>query len=128
MAARTAPLPGMSDPKIEAVRDAALKYVDIRDRRMALTKEEVEAKQDLLDVMHEHKVKRYHDSEAELLCEIVKDTKENVKVRLGAETKPEDVKDAIDGVTPGEDEPISKKTMKRSSKKKSSSDEDEDDG
>jgi non-homologous end joining protein Ku len=122
VAARTRPLPGIGDDVNENVRDAALKYVEIRDRRMALTKEEIEAKQDLLDQMHESKLKRYHDSEAELLVEIVKESKESVKVRLGAETKPEDVKDAIDGVTPGEDDPIAKRTMKSSKKRKPAED------
>jgi hypothetical protein len=117
MAARTATLPGMGDERIEVIKDAALKYVDIRDRRMGLTKEEVESKSDLLDLMHEHKLKRYFDSEAEILVEIERQADEKLTVRCGPQTNSEIVKSAIDKVTPGEDEPIATKTMKRSKKK-----------
>ena len=122
--ARTATLPGLGDDRIEAIKDAGLKYVDIRDRRLALTKEEVESKSDLLDLMHEHKLKRYFDSEAELLVEIEKVADEKLTVRCGPQTTPEKVKDAIDKVVPGADEPIAKRTMK-SSKKKKGGDEEE---
>jgi len=113
VSAGTAPLPGMGDERIEEIKDAAFKYVDIRDRRMALTKEEVESKSDLLDLMHEHKLKRYFDSEAEILVEIEKQAEEKLTVRCGPQTKGEQVKDAIDAVTPGPDEPIAKRTMKK---------------
>lgn len=108
----TKPLPGMEDPVNEDVREKTLKYVDVRDRRMQLTKEEVEANQDLLDVMHEAHLKRYRDPETGFLAEITKETKEKVRVVMNPD-KGEDVKDAIDGVTPGEDEPIAKRTMKK---------------
>ena len=117
MAARTATLPGMGDERIEVIKDAALKYVDVRDQRMELTKREVESKGDLLDLMHEHKLKRYFDSEAEVLVEIERQADEKLTVRCGPQTKGEKVKDAIDKITPGEDEPIATKTMKRSKKK-----------
>jgi len=107
----------MGDERIEAIKDAAFKYVDIRDRRMDLTKEEVESKADLLDLMHEHKLKRYFDSEAEILVEIERLADEKLTVRCGPQTKGEKVKDAIDKVTPGEDDAIATKTMKRSKKK-----------
>jgi hypothetical protein len=109
---KTRSLPGMADDVIEELRDAALKYVDVRDQRMALTKLEVEAKETLLTCMHEHKKKRYHDSEAELLVEIERSQTEKIKVRVGIETKSADVEDAIDGVTPGEDDPIAERTLK----------------
>ena len=112
MAAGTAPLPGLEDQRIEDIRDAALKYVDVRDQRMALTKREVESKTELLDVMHEHRLKRYHDSEAEILVEIEKVADEKLTVRCGPQTTGEKVKDAIDKVVPGPDEPIAKRTMK----------------
>jgi hypothetical protein len=63
--------------------------------------------------MHEHGMTRYHDSESGLLVEIEK--KEKFTVLLDAD-KSEDVKDAIDEVTPGEDDPIETKTMKRTRK------------
>jgi hypothetical protein len=123
--ARTAPLPGMGDDRIEAIKDAGLKYVDIRDRRMALAKEEVESKTELLDLLHEHKLKRYFDSEAELLIEIEKVSDEKLTVRCGPQTKGEKVKDAIDKVVPGQDEPIAKRTMRRGKKKQEEEEGDE---
>jgi hypothetical protein len=109
---KTATLPGMGDQVIEDVRDAALAYADKRDQRMALTKLEVEAKETLLTVMHTHDLKRYHDSEAELLVEIERSQTEKIKVRIGIQTKSADVEDGIDDATPGPDDPISEKTLK----------------
>jgi hypothetical protein len=55
-------LPAMEDPEIEELERAAEKYVGIRDRRMALTKEETKLSEELLGLMKEHDKTSYvHD-------------------------------------------------------------------
>ena len=45
---------GIENEEIKEIRAAAESYVDVRDRRMALTKEEVEYRDKLLEVMEKH--------------------------------------------------------------------------
>jgi hypothetical protein len=52
-------LPGMADRKIKALQDAAMDYADIRDQRVALTAQEVELKEKLIDLMHKHERETY---------------------------------------------------------------------
>lgn len=52
-------LPGMTDRKIKPLHDKAKEYVALRDQRMALGAQEVEAKGQLLDLMHAHKKESY---------------------------------------------------------------------
>ena len=52
-------LPGMADVSIQEIDDAAAAFVDVRDNRMALTREEVEASEKLLEVMRKHKLTTY---------------------------------------------------------------------
>jgi hypothetical protein len=52
-------LPTMENRKIKALQDAAMDYADIRDQRVALTAQEVELKQKLIDLMHKHDRETY---------------------------------------------------------------------
>ncbi len=52
---------GTEQERIKEVEDAAEGYVDARDKRMRLTKKEVEAHAALLAVMKEHKLTVYRD-------------------------------------------------------------------
>ena len=52
-------LPGLENRKIKALQDAAMDYADIRDQRVALTSQEVELKQKLIDLMHKHERETY---------------------------------------------------------------------
>jgi hypothetical protein len=72
-------LEGMTDRKLEALQDAAYEYVKVRDKRMELTKTEVEKKGEILKLMHKHKkdVYNYEDVHIEIVIE-----EENVKVRV----------------------------------------------
>jgi hypothetical protein len=71
-------LPGVEREKFEDIEAAAEDYVRVRDKRMALTEEEVENKGILLSAMKEHKLDRYR-CEDEKLVRIVPG-KENLKV------------------------------------------------
>ena len=72
-------LPGMEDPEIDELIDAANAYVKIRDRRMALTPQEADLKQDVLRIMKKHGKKTYnHDGiEITVIAE-----EETVKVKI----------------------------------------------
>ena len=48
------PLPGMEDRTIQALEDVGAAYADMRDQRMALTKEEAELKATALNLMIKH--------------------------------------------------------------------------
>lgn len=52
-------LPGMEDASIEELETAAKRYAVIRDKRMALTDQEVDQKDLLLTLMHRHGKKEY---------------------------------------------------------------------
>jgi rare lipoprotein A (peptidoglycan hydrolase) len=65
---KTSDLPGISGTgvapvRIKAVDDAAEEYVKVRDRRMGLTKKEVQAKQNLIDIIHKNAEKIGADNE-----------------------------------------------------------------
>jgi hypothetical protein len=77
-------LPGTIEDKDEELTELALVYVDVRDRRMALTKQEKEAKDKLHEAMTSRKLTRYHDPEAKILVEIVA-VDEQVKVHFGGD-------------------------------------------
>lgn len=66
--AKTSDLPGITGKgvapiRIKAVDDAAEEYVKIRDRRMGLTKKEVQAKTNLIDIIHKNAEKIGADDE-----------------------------------------------------------------
>ena len=72
-------LPGMSDRKLAKLHDAAMSYAEVRDKRMALSADEVELKGQLLDLMKLHK--REHYEYGGVVIDIVHE-KENVKVKV----------------------------------------------
>lgn len=73
-------IPGMEDVKIEALDEKMERYVDVRDRRMELTKQEVAAKQALTECMVENDKETYHHSEGHSVCVIEEgETKTKVK-------------------------------------------------
>lgn len=77
-------LPSMEEEKDPLIHDSALTYADVRDRRCALSKEEKQAKQALVDVMHKAGKTRY--KYRELVVDLT--------------TKGDDVKVRIEGAAP----------------------------
>lgn len=82
---------GFDRPKIKAIEDAALAYVEVRDKRMKLTTKEVEAKTTLVDVCKKHLDKLPVNGEGDHVYRfdeevVILSTKDNVKVKTaGAE-------------------------------------------
>jgi hypothetical protein len=76
---RQARLPAVDDPEIEELEAAAEEYVEVRDRRMALTVDEVELKETLLSLMHKHSKQKYVHDGIEIRV-VAKD--ETVKVKI----------------------------------------------
>ena len=86
---RQTTLAGMEDKVIEAIDDAALSYVEVRDQRIALQSGddgEKAQKQRLMDLMHAHKKKSY--KHGNISIEIVPEA-EKIKVKVGAQTSDE---------------------------------------
>lgn len=77
--ARQKSLPGMSDRKVAAIENLALDYAEIRDQRMELSKQEVELKTKLIDLMHAQKRKTYQRGNINI--ELVVEA-EKIKVRV----------------------------------------------
>ena len=80
-------IPGTEAPKIKAIELAAEKYVDVRDKRMALTEKECQAKQALIETVITHQDKLSVNADGERLYRfddlvvILKPGHANVKVR-----------------------------------------------
>ena len=74
-----ADLPGLEDRAIAELEAAAEEYAGIRDRRMALTEQEVECKEKLLALMHGHGKQTYIHGGIEIR---VVAEKEKVRVRI----------------------------------------------
>ena len=72
-------LPGMEDRALKALDNAALRYAEVRDQRMELNKQEVEAKGLVLEMMHKHNKKTYRHGN--IAIDIVPEG-EKVKVRI----------------------------------------------
>lgn len=72
-------LPGMEDTAIPEIENAAEAYAEIRDRRMALTKQETEARDTVLSAMKKHGKRTYRHGEidAEITVE-----QEKLKVKI----------------------------------------------
>lgn len=73
--------------KVKDVDEAAEAYVEVRDKRMALTKKEAEKKSALIEVMKKHNLTAYEDLDADpqLLVTVI-EGKVDVKVKaLGEE-------------------------------------------
>ena len=81
--AKQAELTGMEgNRKLQDLHDAAEDYVEIRDKRMKLTPEEVEAKAKVLALMHRHNKQNYKFNGLEIT---VIPGEEKVKVRIKSE-------------------------------------------
>ena len=72
-------LPGMEPVKNDKVHKAAMFYADVRDDRMALTKQEVDAMAVLVDAMEAADLRAY--AYGDVSVEMT--TKNKVKVRIG---------------------------------------------
>lgn len=70
--------PGISVPHIAEIEDIAEQYVSVRDQRMVLTTQEVEARGRLATVMHNHNLTRYPYDGKIVICE---PGKEKLKVK-----------------------------------------------
>jgi hypothetical protein len=77
----TASLPGLENPVIDEVSNAAMTLFSVQSEKAALKKREDLAAQKLFTVMASHDLKRYRDSEHNLIAERVT-SKEKVKVRF----------------------------------------------
>jgi len=85
-------LPGMEERSIKELDELCHEYAGMRDKRMDLTKREVELQADLLTCMRKHK-KRVYEYE-EIHAEIVTEkTKVKVKIKK-EEAEEEDAEDA----------------------------------
>ncbi len=80
--ARTTPLPGMEDERLEKIRDLALAYFAVRQEKLSVAKREAAAAVELIDALHAHRLKRYVDAEAGLIVELEKSSE---KVRVSVE-------------------------------------------
>lgn len=80
-------LPGTERPSIKEIDKAADYYVNVRDRRMKLTEQEVAAKAQLLQTVLQHEAKLSKNGDGEIVYRydeeivIVKPGKANVKVK-----------------------------------------------
>jgi hypothetical protein len=72
-------LPGMEDAAIDDLENAARSYASVRDRRMALTKQEVDANALVLKMMKEYGKTTYRRDGIEIY---VVTTEEKAKVRV----------------------------------------------
>ena len=83
-------IPGTERKAIGEIDSAAEAYIEIRDERMALTKQEVEKKGALMAAMQKHKLDTYCDENAvpALLVTLVPG-EDKVKVRRAEDEDPE---------------------------------------
>jgi hypothetical protein len=79
-APRNADLPGMEERAIKPLEEIAAQYADIRDRRMALSEEEVALKTKAIQLMHKHKKTEYRHDGIEILL-VTGDETVKVKVK-----------------------------------------------
>lgn len=78
--------PGVSQPHVPEIEDIAEEYVGIRDKRMALTKQEVETRGRLSTVMKNHNLTRYpYDGKVVL----IKPGQEKIKVQAAEDEEDE---------------------------------------
>ena len=73
-------LPGMEDSSIEELESMAEHYANIRDKRIALSKNEGELQDDLLTLLKKHKKVEYHHLDVHIWLVAVD---EKVRVKIG---------------------------------------------
>jgi hypothetical protein len=71
-------LPGMADAVVPELEAAAVEYVDVRDRRMELTKAEVDRKDALLLLMKDKNIDAYDHAGIHIRLSLAA----NIKVRV----------------------------------------------
>lgn len=71
-------LPDMEPPSIKAIDDAADIYYDAMQERVKLSREEDEAKDNLIDKMKEHGLDRYETADGKV---VTVTSKSNIKVK-----------------------------------------------
>ena len=94
-----------SGEPLAPLRSLALRYADVRDRRMALGREENQLKKQLIGLMHQYEQELFEDPAVEV--EIVKDEKLQVRV-LEIQPMATDAAEQTDDDSPGlgfEDDP-----------------------
>jgi hypothetical protein len=79
-------LPGMEDRDIPEIEEAAERYRDVRDERIALSKDESTAKQSLIAVMKAHKRSVYSRNGMSITLEEI----DNVKVKTAKKDDEDD--------------------------------------
>ena len=72
-------LPEMDDAEIGEIEEAARIYAGVRDKRIAASRKEIDAKDSLLAALKKHKKKHYHHGGLD--CEIIPEG-ERLKVTL----------------------------------------------
>ncbi len=80
-------LPGMEEPEIEELEQAAKIYAKLRDKRQALTMQEVELKTKLLALMKKYKKTEYVHNKVSISVVVEEET---VKVRIQKDKDDED--------------------------------------
>lgn len=84
----TKDLPGMEDRAIKDLHEAAIDYDKKKKLRMAATKEEVDAKKAVRDLMHKHKRTKYAYDGVSVELE-PPDGEDKVKVKVTTDDEPE---------------------------------------
>lgn len=82
----TASLPGLENPVLEEVNNAALALFNIQEEKKMLRKREDHAAEKLYTVMKSHGLKKYRDPEHNLVAECTP-AREKVKVRFALSGK-----------------------------------------
>jgi len=80
MAPKQQRLPGQESAHHKDITKAAEKYVEVRDQRMDLTRQETEQRDNLLTAMRKHKLSMYEDDNAGLEVQVIEPAAK-VKVR-----------------------------------------------
>lgn len=92
---KQAELEGVERPSIKEIDKAADKYVEIRDKRMKLTEQEVTAKANLLETVLKHEKDLAKTTDGDLIYRydneivVVTPGKANVKVKGAHDEEPE---------------------------------------
>lgn len=79
--AKTASLPGMEDPKNQAIIDAAEAYEKSRNKRMKALAQEVEDNARLVELLKDNKLKQYRGPEGLFVTLSKAEAKVKAKVR-----------------------------------------------
>ena len=87
-------LPEMEDRKIEALEEKAQEYAEARDERMGLSRQEIELKGQLLQLMKAQK--REHYKRGPITIDIVHES-ENIKVKVKAAGDDDEGGEAAEG-------------------------------